>query len=91
MLSDEGYLKTLPPVSLQPAFEQVVGEVVNGLRHALGNILHSIYLYGSVARGNAVTGVSDLDVCVILRARCAWKKARSSLVCVRIWLHITLA
>lgn len=65
MLSDEGYLKTLPHVSLQPAFEQVVGEVVNGLRHALGDILHSIYLYGSVARGNAVTGVSDLDVCVI--------------------------
>ena len=29
-------------------------------------LIHSIYLYGSVARGEAIPGVSDLDITLLL-------------------------
>lgn len=36
------------------------------LREVLGHNLHSIYIYGSVGRGNAIEGKSDIDFTVIV-------------------------
>lgn len=47
-------------------FRPLVERVDAALRQAFGNRLHSSYLYGSVPRGTAVVGRSDLDVSVVL-------------------------
>ncbi|CPR17938.1 nucleotidyltransferase domain-containing protein [Brenneria goodwinii] len=68
-LDAEGYINISPPVRLQSPFQEVVDEVTNHLTLRLGHLLHSVYLYGSVAQGKAVAGVSDLDVCILLTRR----------------------
>lgn len=63
---------TLPPAPCGP-FQSAFLELIDDLRTALlaqtGELLDGIYLYGSVARGDATPGVSDLDVTLILRHR----------------------
>ncbi len=63
---------TIPPAPGGP-FQAVYLDLIDDLRTALhaqaGELLDGIYLYGSVARGEAVPGVSDLDVTLILRHR----------------------
>jgi hypothetical protein len=50
-----------------PAFEPVVDAVRSAIAATFGpGRLHSAYLYGSIPRGTAVPGVSDLDVLVVL-------------------------
>lgn len=51
---------------LQPEFKPVVDATVLALVHQFPEQLVGIYLYGSVARGLAVVGRSDLDVSVVL-------------------------
>lgn len=58
----EGELSRVAPV-----FQPLLAEVGSALRQEFGNRLHSLYLYGSVPRGTAVPGRSDLDVSVVLR------------------------
>lgn len=60
------YLETLPPTPLQPAFEPLVNAARNRLCAGLGPLLDSLYLYGSVARGHAQAGQSDLDLTLLL-------------------------
>lgn len=67
MIDDAGFITAPPRGPLQPEFRGLVEEVVNRLTLRLGDALHSIYLYGSVAQGRALPGVSDLDVCLILK------------------------
>lgn len=67
MVDADGFIACLPDTPLQPAFHPVVDEVLDLLHARLGAVVHSIYLYGSVAKGAAVAGVSDLDVCLITR------------------------
>jgi hypothetical protein len=61
------------PARIRPAFAPVVdaarAEVTAafGPAAAGGGCLHSVYLYGSIPRGTAVPGVSDLDVLLALR------------------------
>lgn len=56
-----------PPVPpLQPAFVALVDDALASLLRALGPLLHSVYLYGSVARATATPRVSDLDLTVVL-------------------------
>ncbi|SDD92650.1 Nucleotidyltransferase domain-containing protein [Auraticoccus monumenti] len=50
-------------------FLPLVSATEAGLRDLFGNRLHSIYLYGSVPRGTAVRGRSDLDVSAVLHDR----------------------
>ena len=69
MLDEDGLIKVTPAIEIQPAFRPVIDDVVNRLTGQLGDLIHSIYLYGSVARGTAVAGVSDLDVCLLLHRR----------------------
>lgn len=73
MVDADGFIACLPATPLQPAFRPVVDEVIELLHARLGAQVHSIYLYGSVAKGAAVAGVSDLDVCLI--TQCALNAA----------------
>lgn len=51
---------------IDAAFTPLVTDAASALRQLLGKRLHSIYLYGSVPRGTAVVGRSDLDLEVVL-------------------------
>jgi hypothetical protein len=46
----------------------VVDRYVADLRAAMGDVLESVVLFGSVARGEAREGVSDVNLLVLLRA-----------------------
>jgi uncharacterized protein len=62
-IAREGDLARVPP-----AFAPVVAAARPAALEAFGPRLHSAYLYGSVPRGTAVPGVSDLDMLLALRA-----------------------
>lgn len=61
-IAREGSLARVPDV-----FRPVVAEVRDRLLDVFGPRLHSAYLYGSVPRGTARVGRSDLDLLVALR------------------------
>lgn len=66
-LDADGYI--LPDVSLgliRPPYDSVPPATARVIRDNLGDRLHSTYLYGSVVRGTAVPGRSDLDIAVVL-------------------------
>ena len=58
----EGSLDGVPP-----AFGPVVADVRGQVAARFGTRLHSAYLYGSIPRGAAVPGLSDLDAVILLR------------------------
>lgn len=65
-------LRAIPPAprgSFQPAYLDLIDDLRTALLAQAGELLDGIYLYGSVARGDATQGVSDLDVTLILRHR----------------------
>jgi hypothetical protein len=67
-LDAEGYI--VPEADLanvQPEYRGVPQAAAELLGRELGSRLHSGYLYGSVVRGNAVPGRSDLDLVAVLR------------------------
>jgi uncharacterized protein len=71
-LDPEGYI--VPEADLanvQPAYRGVPEAAADLLLRKLGPRLHSGYLYGSVVRGNAVPGRSDLDLVAVLWAPAA--------------------
>ncbi|OBV38778.1 nucleotidyltransferase domain-containing protein [Janthinobacterium psychrotolerans] len=64
--------RTIPPAPrgpFQPAYLGLIDDLRAALLAQAGELLDGIYLYGSVARGAATQGVSDLDVTLILRHR----------------------
>jgi hypothetical protein len=68
-LDPEGYIR--PEANLanvQPEYQGVPDAAAALLAEAFGPRLHSAYLYGSVARGNAVPGRSDVDLIAVLPA-----------------------
>jgi len=56
-----------PQQPFQPEYQPVVDDLVRFLRAGVGEPLHSIYLYGSVARKTAVPGKSNIDVVIITK------------------------
>ena len=52
---------------LQHHFDALLEDVCASLTTHAGHLLDGIYLYGSIARGDATPGVSDLDLTLILR------------------------
>jgi hypothetical protein len=50
-----------------PAFEPVVADVRGLVAARWGTRLHGAYLYGSIPRGTAVPGLSDLEAVILLR------------------------
>lgn len=56
------------PDRVPAAFTPVVATLSTRLHEVFGARMHSAYLYGSIPRGTAVPGVSDLDALVALHA-----------------------
>ena len=54
--------------TLQAAYRPAIDELINLLKNGLGDNLHSIYLYGSVARKTAKENLSNLDFIVVTQA-----------------------
>lgn len=57
----------LPFPKLHPPWEQAVEDFKITCKHAFNKKLHSIYIRGSVALGNPLSGISDLDGIVVLK------------------------
>ncbi|EZH64815.1 hypothetical protein DH09_20080 [Bacillaceae bacterium JMAK1] len=53
---------------LQDEFKPILQTIVQSLRSVFEHKLHSIYVYGSVARGEAIPFKSDVDLTVILHS-----------------------
>ena len=62
----DGNILTLPNIETQPQFQDLLADVCMTLTRS-NPPLDSIYLYGSVARGDAVPAVSDLDLTLVLQ------------------------
>ncbi|WP_372378597.1 nucleotidyltransferase domain-containing protein [Vibrio natriegens] len=62
----------------QTEFEPLIREVLTCLKSGLGQNLHSVYVYGSVARKTAVAGKSNLDLVVVTKA--AFESHRATLL-----------
>src|SRR5215469_313924 len=67
-LDEDGYIAREGDLARVPAaFAPVVAAARAGITAAFGpGRLHSAYLYGSIPRGTAVPGVSDLDALLAL-------------------------
>lgn len=63
----DGYI--LNPTSVDKiniVYQEFLSQVIEILKKCAGAKLHSVYIYGSVGRGEAVLGSSDIDVSVVL-------------------------
>jgi hypothetical protein len=68
-LDPEGYIRPEADLAnVQPQYQGLPDATAGLLAEAFGPRLHSAYLYGSVVRGNAVPGRSDIDGIVVLLA-----------------------
>ncbi|PMO72284.1 nucleotidyltransferase domain-containing protein [Vibrio splendidus] len=66
-LDREGFIQNIySPKNIAPEFQDVVSAVVDWLLRELPGQVDGIYLYGSVPRGTAIVGRSDLDVSIVL-------------------------
>ena len=63
----DGYILTVSNFEVQPQFQALLADVCMTLAQS-EPLLDGIYLYGSVARGDAVLGVSDLDLTLVLQS-----------------------
>ncbi|WP_460135843.1 nucleotidyltransferase domain-containing protein [Pseudomonas sp. S1_E04] len=62
----EGFILTVADIPLQPEYLPLLADVRASLSRPALN-LDSLYLYGSVARGDAIAGACDLDLTVVVR------------------------
>ncbi|WP_146457377.1 nucleotidyltransferase domain-containing protein [Vibrio splendidus] len=76
-LDREGFIQNLySPKNIAPEFQDVVSAVVDSLLRELPGQVDGIYLYGSVPRGTAIVGSSDLDVSIVLTTPIGPKEKR---------------
>lgn len=61
-----GYIRCVGLAPVQPPFQAVVHALRAAVNGALADLVDSAYLYGSVARADAVPGRSDLDAVLLL-------------------------
>ncbi len=64
-IDHNGFIALPETNKLQPEFRNIVAQVVAKLIQSFPELIHSLYLYGSVAEGRAKIGTSDLDMTVI--------------------------
>ncbi|WP_161569606.1 nucleotidyltransferase domain-containing protein [Veronia nyctiphanis] len=65
-LTEDGYIKNYVSLdNVQREFKPVLEATVNALKSEFQSYIHSVYLYGSVGRGNATPYQSDLDICIV--------------------------
>lgn len=74
-VDSNGYIGTIPHGPIQSTFLAVVDDLRSMLFDPFGHRVDSAYLYGSVARGEAVPERSDLDVVLVLHNKPAWQDA----------------
>ena len=68
-LDPEGYIRPEADLAnVQPEYQGLPDATAGLLAEEFGPLLHSGYLYGSVVRGNAVPGRSDVDLIAVLLA-----------------------
>jgi predicted nucleotidyltransferase len=68
-LNAAGYIVREGSLSqISPAFRPAVDDARRRIAHSFRHLLHSAYLYGSVPRGTAAPGRSDLDILLVLRS-----------------------
>ncbi len=61
-VNDQGFLVNPASINkIQPEWRPAVDEILNAYKEKCGDVLHSVYLRGSVAKGAAVPFVSDID------------------------------
>ncbi|WP_251028369.1 nucleotidyltransferase domain-containing protein [Exiguobacterium sp. s123] len=64
---EDGYVINQTSIKhIQPEFETILFKSIELVKEAFDEHLHSIYLYGSIGRGTAVAGESDLDLTVLV-------------------------
>ncbi|UHA73217.1 nucleotidyltransferase domain-containing protein [Paenibacillus sp. 481] len=49
-------------------YQELLSQLIEILKNSAGPKLHSVYIYGSVGRGEAMPGSSDIDLTVILKS-----------------------
>lgn len=49
-----------------PVYRELLNQILEMLKRCAGAKVHSVYIYGSVGRGEAVQGTSDIDLSVLL-------------------------
>jgi predicted nucleotidyltransferase len=65
-LDDEGFIISEVSIdNILPEYKQVIEDCTAQIEDRLPDLVHSVYVYGSVARGNPVRGKSDLDLLII--------------------------
>ncbi len=74
-LDSDGYIIN-PCSGIQQSYKPLVEEVCLLLKSQLHDRLHSIYLYGSVSRGTAIEGKSDLDIVVLFQTKPSKKETK---------------
>ncbi|WP_043974395.1 MULTISPECIES: nucleotidyltransferase domain-containing protein [unclassified Acinetobacter] len=52
---------------IQKAYQPILKDLISVFTREFTTQLDSLYIYGSVAKGKAIVGQSDLDVCVIFK------------------------
>ncbi|MBS7809772.1 nucleotidyltransferase domain-containing protein [Roseococcus pinisoli] len=82
----DGFIPTLPDIAFQSEFRPLLNEARLRLAAEAGPLLHSLYVYGSVAEGRAVPYRSDLDLSlVVIRALSEAEAAKLDEI--RAWLE----
>ncbi|WP_299138429.1 nucleotidyltransferase domain-containing protein [uncultured Vibrio sp.] len=76
-LDKDGFIQNLYSYkNIAHEFQGVVNAVIDSLLSELPNQIDGIYLYGSVPRGTAVVGRSDLDVSIVLNTPISQRERR---------------
>lgn len=66
-VDEEGYIvKAASNDKIQFKWPPAVDEVVEAYKQHLGDRLHSVYVRGSVARGEAIDDISDIDTVALI-------------------------
>ncbi|MFZ4215111.1 nucleotidyltransferase domain-containing protein [Pantoea endophytica] len=64
-IDKNGFIPLPAFTGFQPAFSPLIADVGHKLEAAMSDLIHSVYVYGSLAEGRAKESVSDLDLTVI--------------------------
>ncbi len=65
---ENGYImKFASKDSINSDYMILIEDLIEILKYNIGNKLHSIYVYGSVGRGKAILGKSDIDLCIVIK------------------------
>ena len=64
---EDGYIMKFASIhNINSEYKLLIEQLIEILKYNIGDNLHSIYVYGSVGRGEGVLGKSDIDLCVVI-------------------------